>query len=119
MTVKKTNKELRELLNELVDQELNWSQEQFQKHFHSHHEAYAVIKEEHEEVGEELDSISYYMDRMWDDVKDIKDITQVNTDILKKIKHRSESLFIELIQLLAMTKKYELSVLEARKEQEY
>lgn len=44
--------------------------------FQSDHEAYAVLKEEVEEAGEELDAIEAEMVLMWHDLRNDKDINE-------------------------------------------
>ena len=63
----------REKIYELVKQELNEANEKYPL-FHSPHEAYAVLKEEVDELQYEIDKITSGTDYLWTAVKNDRDI---------------------------------------------
>ena len=100
----------REKIFELVAQELEDANRIYPL-FHSPHEACAVLKEEVEEVGYEIDWINKMLNLMWIDVK---------SDV--SIENNADSIYAhavngirELIQVCAMTEKIKMSNLYEEK----
>lgn len=60
----------REKILALAAEELADANTKHPPKFHSMHEAYAVIKEELEELKDEVELFELYFDKMWDDVRD-------------------------------------------------
>lgn len=81
--------------------------EAIQKHgtFQSDHEAYAVLKEEVEEAGEELDAIDAEMVKMWRAIREDEDVTE----IAEVIYQRAISLIQEAAQVAAVALKTKYS----------
>lgn len=75
--------------------------EKWGKAYASNHEAYAVLKEEVEEAGEDLDTIKYSLDTFWDLIKvnANKDCTEQS---IKDLKDAAYSMAKESIQVVAV-----------------
>lgn len=71
--------------------------------FHSTHEGYAVIKEEIEEVADELEDVVNYLNDIWRNVKEDNELDLVGIKIMKK---HAINLAAESIQTAAMAQKF-------------
>lgn len=88
-------------VDDLVFVELASANAQFPP-FRSHHEGWAVMREEVEEAKEELDSIHFSMANAWERIR--KDN---NPDAeIKRIRKAAVSLACEAIQVAAMAEKF-------------
>lgn len=84
-------------IEELVVQELDEANKRYPL-FHSPHEAYAVLKEEIDEVEYEVECQKAWMKSMWGDVKCNRNIDEVASNIYKHAIHTAQ----EAIQVAAM-----------------
>ncbi len=73
--------------------------------FSSPHEGWAVLKEEFEEMSEEVDSIHCILANMWQNIKADIDVT----DQAQKMQFYAKRLIAEAVQVGAMAMKYEQS----------
>lgn len=94
----------RETIEKLVELELDEANKTYPL-FHSPHEAYAVLKEEVEELEYEANWVTGLLDVMWREVKADEDILQTANDIHK----RAVMLVQEAIQVAAMCEKIKQS----------
>lgn len=87
-------------VEELVKAELETANATYPM-FHSAHEAYAVIKEEIEELQAEINAIMYFDEKMWSCVKS-------DTSLIGKLKNMYNHAILaalEVIQVAAMCQK--------------
>jgi hypothetical protein len=96
-------KELKEAVEKLVSEELERANKKFPM-FHSQHEGYAVIKEEIEELKDNVDYAELYLKMAWSYIKtnDIKAAMNFIEDIQKNALLAAA----EAIQVAAMAQKY-------------
>lgn len=99
--VKMSYSKTMENVKPLVDAELEMAQKDNGEKFSSGHEAYAVIKEEVEELEEELELIKLELTYMWMDVK----FDDPFGDRLKDIEKHARKASCEAIQVSAMARK--------------
>lgn len=85
----------------LVEKELNAANETYPP-FASMHEAYAVIKEEMDEVDFERDNAQYYFENAWENIKKDNPYAKVN---LVDVHYAAIRLAVEAVQVAAMCKK--------------
>lgn len=85
----------------LVAKELESANKQFPP-FCSHHEGYAVIKEELEEAEECTDSCKQRLTHIWLNTKH----NRSNSDLIKNLKKEAIDCAVEMIQVAAMAQKY-------------
>lgn len=103
-------KELIKGVSKLTEEEAKMSMIKFPL-FSSTHEGYAVIKEEVEEAGEELETIIFNLDNMWRNVRaNDKEITMKYARYLRTT---AINLAAESIQVAAMAQKFIDSFKEA------
>jgi len=91
-------------IRRLVSLELRESREYYETHFHSPHEAYAIIAEEFEEAEHELRKVRDKVESMWEDVKE----DRIDLDFvanMTKVRIRAEYLASEAVQIAAMAQK--------------
>lgn len=87
-------------IQELADEELKEANKKYPL-FHSDHEAYAVILEEFEECSEEVSSMSLWIAKMWEKIRDNDEIYSTMTEIKYHALHAAA----EAIQVAAMCDK--------------
>lgn len=85
----------------LVDKELAVANERFPQ-FHSQHEGYAVIREEFEEMKEQMEAAEIFLRHMWNDVK-ANNPAKVSAETMMDI---SVDAACEAIQVAAMCQKF-------------
>lgn len=88
----------------LMQAELERANAQYEL-FNSPHEGWAVMKEEYEEMVDEVDFIQCGLANMWNNIKDNFDATEH----AQRIKEYAKSLVAEAVQVGAMAMKYEQS----------
>ena len=88
-------------VRELVAVELEAANERFPQ-FHSAHEGYAVIREEFEEMKEQMEAAEIFLRYMWNDVK-ANNPAKVSAETMMDI---SVDAACEAIQVAAMCKKF-------------
>lgn len=71
-------------------------------YFSSDHEAYAVIKEEVEEVEEDLDNLQFCLEMFWEHVRNDDD----NFENAEAIERNGIELIKETVQVIACCRKY-------------
>ena len=86
----------------LVKNTLDRSMRKHGKRFTDNHHAYAVIKEEVEEAGDELNYINAYLESMWGRVREDLEISHE----VMVIRRRAIRLIEEALQVAAMCDKY-------------
>lgn len=91
-------------IEELVVQELDEANKKYPL-FHSPHEAYAVLKEEIDEVEYEVECQKAWMKSMWGNVKVDRNIEDIASKIYKHAIHTAQ----EVIQVAAMAEKIKKS----------
>jgi hypothetical protein len=99
----KTKWQIQSDIKQLCEDELKRSYEKF-SNFNSHHEGYAVIKEEVDEANEELEYITKETEFLWLEVRGNN--SRVCISRARMLKNRAEKLVYEAIQVAAMTQKY-------------
>jgi hypothetical protein len=105
----KTKKQMDELTQDLIVFELERAREKFPKLTNSPHEGFAVLKEEIDEMDEEMDLIRVLNDVLWKCVRNDDLIRQKETLVeMKKVNIR---LLKEVIQVGAMIDKYNQDLL--------
>ena len=92
--------ELYKQLEQLSKEELAKVNEKFPM-FHSTHEAYAVVKEEIEELENELVAINVLLSEIWQQIR----LNQNNKEIIQQLKRRALFSACEAIQVSAMAQK--------------
>lgn len=70
--------------------------------FNNNHEAYSVLLEEIEEVGEEFDIINNYIKSTWDYIKRDNDSIEINLAVIEEASRR---MITELVQVIAVVRK--------------
>ena len=91
----------RKIIEELAAEELVDANTKHDPTFHSAHEAYAVLKEEVEELIEEVKEVEYNLNVMWNKVKEDRS----NKEVLTMMKYYAISAVQEAIQVIAMCDK--------------
>ena len=91
----------RRIIEQLAAEELVDANTKHDPKFNSPHEAYAVIKEELEEMFDEAEYSVFYLGKLWEHVKADDDCTQ-QLDLLKS---RAVMVAQEAIQVVAMCDK--------------
>jgi hypothetical protein len=84
-----------ELIEQLIESELKEVDEKW-PNYHSHHEAYAVIKEEVEELGHDLQVIEMWLANYWQKVKGANGYKHED---LKVIKTKAKEAIAESVQV--------------------
>ena len=84
-----------ELIDQLIESELKEVDEKW-TNYHSHHEAYAVIKEEVEELGHDLQSIEMWLANYW---QKVKGANGYKYEDLRVIKTKAKEAIKEAVQL--------------------
>lgn len=87
----------------LVKQELNLANRQNGDHFHSAHEAYGVITEEHTEAWDETINVSAALDRLLGAIR--RDDPKCLDEAAKDIERHAMLAASEYIQVAAMARK--------------
>lgn len=72
--------------------------------FFSRHQGYAILKEEIEETGDELEDVNAYLNNMWRNIK--SDNVGATIDYAKNIKRCAINLSAEAIQVAAVAQKF-------------
>jgi len=88
-----------ELIDQLIESELKEVDEKW-TNYHSHHEAYAVIKEEVEELQWEIERVDSWLGMYWDKVKNPK--VKVRLDekgLLNQVKNHAHNAIKEAVQV--------------------
>ena len=85
----------------LINEELDRIVEEH-GYFNSDHEAYAVIKEEVEEVEEDLDNLRFGLEVFWEHVRNDDD----NLENAEAIERNGIELIKEAVQVVACCRKY-------------
>ena len=93
-------KELYKQVEQLSKEELVIANENFPM-FHSTHEAYAVVKEEIEELENELVAINVLLSEIWQQIR----LNQNNKEIIQQLKRRALFSACKAIQVSAMAQK--------------
>lgn len=106
--MKKLIKQIKNLSNE----ELKRANEKFPL-FASHHEGYAIIKEEIEELAQELVDLNMNLDRMWNHVKENNKAAAISD--ADSMRYYAMNAAAEAIQVVAMCEKFIKSFEEAKK----
>lgn len=100
---------MQQLTQSLIVFELERAREKFPKPTNSTHEGFAVLKEEIDELDEEIDLLRVMNDVLWKQVRNDDLAKQKETlDEMKKVLYR---LLKEAIQVGAMIEKYSNDVL--------
>jgi len=84
-----------ELIDQLIESELKEVDDKW-PNYHSHHEAYAVIKEEVEELGHDLQSIEMWLANYW---QKVKGANGYKYEDLRVIKTKAKEAIKEAVQL--------------------
>ena len=90
------------LIRMAIDVEAEKAREKYGRYFNSHHEAWAVLKEEIEEVGQEAKQLDWCMDDLWMKVKTDEDPELT----LVRMKGIAKRFMLEAIQVAAVIDKY-------------
>ena len=93
-------KELYKQVEQLTNNELSGANEKFPM-FHSTHEAYAVLKEEIEELECEIEEIKILLSEIWQQIR----LNQNNKEIIQQLKRRALFSACKAIQVSAMAQK--------------
>lgn len=80
------------------------------------HHAYAILKEELEEVNSDMESLGFYSDRFWGLVKGDYDKTRYE-DGLESMRYYANETIRELCQVLAVIKKTQMQLLNEETEE--
>ena len=88
-------------VRELVKVELDAANERFPQ-FHSQHEGYAVLLEEVDELGDEVDAIEGHMRDQWSNIR----ANEASLYAIKSIESRAVRAACEAIQVAAMCQKF-------------
>lgn len=96
-------KELKKAVKVLMNEEYERAAERFGESFHSPHEAYAVILEEKEEAGLDIERLQARIRWFWINVK--RDDTEFQKEALKDIEKDALNAACECIQVAAMAYK--------------
>lgn len=91
----------RRIIEELAAEELVSANTKHDPTFNSQHEAYAVIKEEVEEMLKEINWMQFSLDRIWELTKSDDNCTK----LYEKLKESAISAVQEGIQVIAMCDK--------------
>ena len=91
-----------DLINQAVENEHKKICSTYGDKYHSEHEGYAVLKEEIEEVGEEVIIINDFFSRLWINIKKNEHFVCE----LKGIKIRAERLALEAFQVSAVCQRF-------------
>lgn len=84
------------LIDQLIEAELKKADAKW-ANYHDHHESYAIIKAEIEELSEELDQIVYFNTSVWDCIRNNRiDVIAQNLDW---IKHHAKNAIKEAVQV--------------------
>lgn len=104
------------MIEKLINDELRAANKKFPL-FSSWHEAYAVILEEVEEAGEEVNAMcALYLDRLWQDIR-TKSASEADRFLdLGKVRDIAIRAIEELIQAAAMCDKAVMSLGEEKTE---
>lgn len=86
----------------LVDLEHKTIVEKWGEGYNSHHEAYAVLKEEIEEAHEKLETIKRWHDRLWSCIRE--DMGNLE-DKISRIEHNAKQLAAEAVQVAAVCRR--------------
>lgn len=116
-TISQNQETVNDKIQKLIEAELERAGAIHGDKFHSSHEAYAVLKEETEELNDEIRKmvIDGFMRRVWSGVKkDLKPNQISNVDSIKK---GVIGLIAEAVQVAAMCEKY-LNFLEGEQADE-
>lgn len=90
------------LINEAVVAERDNAMTKWGKTYHSIHEGYAVLKEEVEETEEKMEEEKYYLQLLWDEIKNDCDI---KTNRILEIKKSAIHIAKEACQVAAVCDK--------------
>jgi len=108
---KKCELDLGTQIEELIKSTLDESVKKHGERFTDDHHAYAVIKEEIEELEEQFEFIKLYLEIFWKNTK--KDIE--SQEIINTVKEKTILLIAEALQVAAMCMKYKNSKAEEKK----
>lgn len=92
---------LKEAVEKMVQSELDLASKQHGEHFHSAHEAYAVIREEQDEASQEFQDLRDFLWKFWGEVKANRD----GKSELHDIEELAINAACECIQVAAMAEK--------------
>lgn len=105
----KTKQQMDELTQDLIVFELERAREKFPKLTNSPHEGFAVLKEEIDELDEEMDLLRVMNDVLWKNVK--TDNLEKQKETLEEMRLVTVRLLKEAIQVSAMIDKFRDDVL--------
>ncbi|MFN3753338.1 hypothetical protein [Flavobacterium sp.] len=105
----KTKQQMDEHIQDLIVFELERAREKFPKITNSPHEGFAVLKEEIDELDEEMDLLRVYNDVLWKCVRN-DDLTR-QKETLAEMRIVAVRMLKEAIQVGAMIDKYSQDVL--------
>jgi hypothetical protein len=94
-------------LEDLIKEELLRANKKHNSLFHSLHEFWAVILEEVQEAGKDMNKVNYLSNDLWEYVK--TDNYNKCHEVTNEISKMAANCIHELIQVIAMTKKMKLS----------
>lgn len=100
-------------IEELVKFELHRADNKHGALLHSAHEAYAVLKEEIEELGESVEITESNMKFLWGFVKEDK--PELFKIPLNRIRAEAFNAVLEAIQVVAMVDKFEREIVQEEK----
>ena len=97
-------------IEQLIKEELKRANKIHGDKFYTVHDGHGVIREEFEEAGEEIKMIELYINSLWNLTKSKNSKSEDRILYVKEIRRYTINAIKELVQVAAMTDKYELSL---------